>query len=142
MRVSRGTTPSRGSTRWTGSVGDLPSLGDGKSPTEPVQRVDPRDGVVPLLTRMRATYRHTDISVSRSTEPVHSPPPGASVPGPAGQQSGDEHRLADPGGEVDGVEHGEADARRRAEVQVALVPGGRDDQPELLRAPTTAPRRS
>jgi len=38
-------------------LGDLPSLGDGKSPTNPVQRVDPRDGVVPLLTRMRATYR-------------------------------------------------------------------------------------
>src|SRR5674476_265526 len=33
MRVSRGTTPSRGSTRWTGSVGDLPSPSDGKSPS-------------------------------------------------------------------------------------------------------------
>src|SRR5450830_523221 len=87
-------------------LGVLPTLCDGKSPTEPVQRVDPRDGVVPLLTRMRATYRDTDISVSRSTEPVHSPPAGPSVPGAAGQQSGDEHRLADPGGEVDGVEHG------------------------------------
>src|SRR5665647_2376865 len=33
MRVSRGTTPSRGSTRWTGSVGDLPSHSVGKSPS-------------------------------------------------------------------------------------------------------------
>ena len=67
-------------------LGALPTLCDGKSPTEPVQRVNPRervnprDGVVPLLTRMAENLRDTDISVSHSTEPVEDRPKRARRP--------------------------------------------------------------